>query len=197
MRLLVGLGNPEREYAKNRHNVGFMALDHIVQRHNFSASRNKFESELCEGKIGNEKVLALKPQTYMNESGRAIAQAARFYKIEVGDIIVLHDELDLAPGKIKVKKGGGAGGHNGIKSLDSHIGPDYWRIRIGIGHPGDKTRVTGHVLSDFSRQDEKWLLPLFDALADNLSLLLAENSGEFTTRIAEEMRPTINDKTET
>ena len=184
MLLLVGLGNPEREYAENRHNVGFMALDHIVQRHGFPPFRSKFQSLASEGQIGGEKVLALKPQTFMNVSGRAVAEAARFYKIPADDVIVIHDDLDLAPGKLKVKKGGGDGGHNGLKSIDSQFGNDYWRLRVGIGHPGNKEGVSHHVLSDFSATDQEWLDPLFAALSEHIGLLLHKDHARFLNEVA-------------
>ena len=143
MLLFVGLGNPGADYARNRHNIGFMAVDAIVRRHSFSPWRAKFQGEVCEGTIAGEKVVALKPMTYMNESGRSVTEACRFYKIEPKDVVVFHDELDLPPAKIRVKLGGGHAGHNGLRSIGAHIGPDYRRVRLGIGHPGSKERVTG------------------------------------------------------
>lgn len=183
MRLVVGLGNPGAGYAKNRHNIGFMAADEFVRRHSFGPWRAKFQGQLSEGGIGAEKVLVLKPQTYMNLSGESVAAALRFHKLNLGDLVVLHDELDLAPGRIRVKKGGGAGGHNGLKSIDAHLGQDYWRVRLGIGHPGDKDRVTGHVLSDFHKADETWLTPLLEAVAEALPLLFSGGDTQFMNTV--------------
>jgi len=189
MLLVVGLGNPGEKYARNRHNIGFMAADEIVRRHSFSPFRSKFQGELAEGKIGTEKVLVLKPQTFMNESGRSVKELVTFYKIAAEDIVVLHDELDLAPGKLRVKRGGGHAGHNGLRSMHAHIGPDYARVRLGIGHPGDKNQVSGYVLKDFGKVDKDWLEPLVDAVADNIDLVLAEKDADFTTRVAQVLRP--------
>lgn len=183
MRLVVGLGNPGSGYAKNRHNVGFMAVDDIVRRHGFGPWRAKFQGQISEGSIGGDKVLVLKPETYMNLSGQSVSAALRFHKLTLDDVIVLHDELDLAPGRIRVKKGGGAGGHNGLKSIDAHLGKDYWRLRIGIGHPGDRERVTGHVLSDFAKAESVWLDPLLDALAEHLPLLLTGQDSQFVNKV--------------
>ncbi len=184
MRLLVGLGNPGPNHAYNRHNVGFMALDDIVERHGFSPWKSKFHGRICDGRIAGERVLALQPLTYMNDSGRSVGETMRFHKLAPADVIVLYDELDLAPGRLRVKRGGGAGGHNGIRSIDAHIGPDYWRVRIGIGHPGDKARVTGYVLSDFARADEAWLDPMLDAIADAIPLMITGEPERFMTRVA-------------
>ncbi len=184
MHLLVGLGNPGREYAYNRHNIGFMALDEIVRRHGFSAWRRRFQGQTAEGRIGSERILALKPETYMNESGRAVREAAKFFKLEPDEVIVIYDEIDLAPGKLKVKLGGGAAGHNGIRSIDSHLGNGFWRVRLGVGHPGDKGRVHGHVLKDFKKSDQEWLEKLLDALSDELPLLIEGDEGSFMSRVA-------------
>lgn len=189
MRLVVGLGNPGSGYAKNRHNVGFMAVDDFVRRHSFAPWRAKFQGQLSEGTIGGDKVLVLKPETYMNLSGQSVGAALRFHKLTLDDVIVLHDELDLPPGKIRVKKGGGAGGHNGLKSLDAHLGKDYWRVRIGIGHPGDKDRVTGYVLSDFAKADAAWLEPLLDALAEHLPLLIHGSDTQFMNKVTAATAP--------
>ncbi|OIR07991.1 peptidyl-tRNA hydrolase [mine drainage metagenome] len=185
MWLLVGLGNPGGSYARNRHNIGFMAADEIVRRHCFSPWRAKFHGQLAEGAVKGEKCLILKPDTYMNLSGQAVAAAARFHKIGNDHVLVLHDELDLPPGKVRVKTGGGAGGHNGLKSIDAHLGNDYRRVRLGIGHPGDKTLVTPWVLGDFAKADQDWLLPLLDGVAEHLSLLLEGNDTGFMTRLAQ------------
>jgi PTH1 family peptidyl-tRNA hydrolase len=185
MLLLVGLGNPGGAYARNRHNIGFMAADSIVRRHSFAAWRSKFHGHVAEGSIDGEKALVLKPATFMNLSGQAVAEAARFHKIEPERIIVFHDDLDLLPGKVRVKKAGGAGGHNGLKSIDAHLGNDYWRVRIGIGHPGHKDLVTPWVLSDFAKADELWLPALLDAVATYLPLLAAGNDSGFLTKLAQ------------
>ena len=189
MLLLVGLGNPGPRHAKNRHNIGFMAVDEIVRRHGFGPWRKRFRGQVAEGNVAGEKVLALKPETYMNESGRAVGEAVRFYKLVPAQVLVVYDEIDLRPGKIKVKTGGGAGGHNGIRSIDSHIGKNYKRLRLGIGHPGDKDLVHGHVLSDFSKQDKAWLDKLLDAVADELPLLVKGDEGAFMSRVAHIMTP--------
>ncbi|HLJ65337.1 MAG TPA: aminoacyl-tRNA hydrolase [Stellaceae bacterium] len=184
MRLLVGLGNPGASYQANRHNIGFMAVEAIARRHEFGPWRTKFKGELAEGKLGREKVLALKPQTFMNLSGVSVGEAAHFHKIEPASIIVLHDEIDLAAGKVKVKQGGGAAGHNGLRSIDQAIGPDYWRIRLGVGHPGAKELVYGHVLSDFSAADRVWLAPLLEGVAEALPDFIATSPQAFTTKLA-------------
>lgn len=184
MRLLVGLGNPGPKQRDNRHNIGFMAADEVVRRHNLSAPRLRFQSETFEGTIDGEKVLVLKPTTFMNESGRAVGEAARFFKIPPEDIIVIHDEIDLAAGKIRVKTGGGHAGHNGLRSIDSHLGSrDYMRIRLGVGHPGDKEKVHGHVLGDFSQQDRKWVEPELEALAAALPALLEGRDSDFMSQV--------------
>ena len=184
MLLLAGLGNPGPEYAKNRHNIGFMAVDALVRRHSFSPWRQKFSGEVCEGTIAGEKVIALKPLTYMNESGRSVAAAAQFYKIPVGDIVVFHDELDLAPAKMRMKLGGGHAGHNGLRSIQAHLGPDYRRVRLGIGHPGAKELVTGWVLGNFAKADADWLDPLIDALAAAAPKLVAGDDAGYQNDVA-------------
>lgn len=189
MLLVVGLGNPGPGYANNRHNIGFMAVDRIVRRHGFAAPRRRFLGEAFEGMVDGNKVLALKPTTYMNESGNAVGAAMRFYKLALADIVVIHDELDLAPGRLKVKTGGGGAGHNGLRSITAHIGPDYRRLRMGIGHPGDKDRVTGYVLSDFAKADRHWVDPLIDAVADAFAMVVAGDDPGFMTRVALLTRP--------
>ena len=184
MRLLVGLGNPGREYANNRHNIGFMALDEIVRRHGFAPWKRRFQGHFADGRIGATRVLALKPATYMNESGRAVGEAARFFKLTPDRVIVIYDEIDLTPGKVRVKRGGGAGGHNGIRSIDAHLGKDYWRVRLGVGHPGDKDRVRGHVLKDFAKTDQAWLDKLLDAVCDELPRLIEDDAEGFMSRVA-------------
>ena len=185
MKLWVGLGNPEPGMLRQRHNIGFMALDRIAHRHGFSPWRQRFKGLVAEGSIGGTKVLALKPMTYMNDSGESVQPAAAFFKLAPGDITAFHDELDLAPAKVRVKKGGGAAGHNGLRSMDRQLGtPDYWRVRLGIGHPGDKARVTGHVLGDFAKVDQDWLIALLDAVADAAPMLAADKPEDFMTRVA-------------
>jgi PTH1 family peptidyl-tRNA hydrolase len=185
MHLLVGLGNPGAAYGRNRHNIGFMAADEIVRRHGFSGWRNKFQGLVAEGSVDGAKILLLKPQTFMNLSGQAVAEAARFHKIAPENVIVFYDELDLAPGKVRVKKGGGSGGHNGIKSIDQHFGPDYWRVRLGIGHPGDKRLVTPYVLGDFFTEERAWLEPLLDGVARHLPLLLSGRHSDYINNISQ------------
>ena len=184
MLLLAGLGNPGPRYASHRHNVGFMAVEEIARRYGFAAWRSRFSSRVAEGRVGQERALALLPQTYMNHSGRALGEALRYFKLESGKLFVFYDELDLRPGKLRVKRGGGAGGHNGLRSIDAHIGQDYWRVRIGIGHPGDKDRVTGYVLHDFAKADEVWLAKLLPAVAQELPKPLAGDDGSFMSRVA-------------
>jgi PTH1 family peptidyl-tRNA hydrolase len=194
MLLLVGLGNPGANYANNRHNIGFMALDAIASRHGFSAWRSRFQGVAAEGTLGREKVIALKPGTFMNLSGQAVGEAVRFYKIPTYAVIVLHDEIELVPGKVKVKRAGGSAGHNGIRSIDDHIGPDYWRVRLGVGHPGGKTRVHGHVLSDFGKADVEWLTTLLDAVAEYAPVLAGElaldgDGNKFMTKVVLKTNP--------
>lgn len=189
MMLLVGLGNPGSRYAYHRHNIGFMALDDIVERHRFGSFRSKFRGQLAEGSLAGVRTLAFKPMTYMNESGRAVGEAVRFFKLEPGQVTVIHDDLDLAPGRCRVKRGGGAGGHNGLRSLDAQIGKEYWRIRLGIGHPGDKTLVHNYVLHDFGGEEEAWLDPLLEAVARAIPLLAEGAPDKFMTRVALDTRP--------
>jgi len=185
MHIIAGLGNPGPRYAGNRHNIGFMAADAIVRRHSsFGPWQTKWNAQIAEGRIGSEKVLVIKPQTFMNLSGQAVGEAMRFYKLGPEDLTVLYDELDLQPGKVRVKRGGGTGGHNGIRSLDAHVGKDYRRVRLGIGHPGDKARVQSHVLGDFAKADADWLDPLLDALADNVDMLVAGDESGFMNKLA-------------
>jgi PTH1 family peptidyl-tRNA hydrolase len=184
MILLVGLGNPGESYRANRHNVGFMAVEAIHGQYRFAPWRARFQGLAAEGEIGGAKVVLLKPQTFMNESGRAVGDAMRFYKGEPGDVVVLHDELDLAAGKLRARTGGGSAGHNGIRSITAHIGPEFRRVRIGIGHPGDPARVHGYVLSDFAKADEAWLRPLLDAVAEAAPHLAAWDEGRFMNKVA-------------
>lgn len=184
MHLLVGLGNPGDQYRNNRHNIGFMAADAIARRHGFPPFHQKFSGLITEGTLEGERTLILKPQTFMNESGNSVAAAARFYKIATADVVVLHDELDLVPGKVRLKTGGGAGGHNGIRSIDPQIGPDYKRVRLGIGHPGHKGAVMHYVLGDFSKVDEDWLAPLLEAVGANAGLLISGDDNGFMNKLA-------------
>jgi PTH1 family peptidyl-tRNA hydrolase len=184
MHLLVGLGNPGDKYRNNRHNVGFMAIDAIASRHSIGPFRNKFQGHIAEGTIDGEKVLLLRPQTWMNNSGDSVQAAVQFYKLGPGDVTVFYDEIDLVPGKVRVKRGGGAGGHNGLRSIDPAIGQDYRRVRLGVGHPGHKDAVMPHVLGDFSRSDREWLTPLLDAVADNIGMLLKGDDNSYMNKLA-------------
>jgi PTH1 family peptidyl-tRNA hydrolase len=183
MLLFVGLGNPGRQYQRNRHNIGFMAVEEIARQHGFAPFRSRFQGRVSEGRIGNERTILLTPETYMNESGRAVQEAARFYKIELADIVVLHDELDLAPGKCRIKIGGGAAGHNGLRSIDAHMGQNYKRIRLGIGHPGDKAMVHSYVLNDFGKSEEGWVSALCDAVARNVALVANGDDASFQNKV--------------
>jgi PTH1 family peptidyl-tRNA hydrolase len=187
MLLFVGLGNPGRAYAGNRHNIGFMALERIAREHSAAPFRVKFQGLASEAAIAGERVLLLAPQTFMNESGRSVGEAARFLKIEPQDIVVFHDELDLPPGRVRVKTGGGNAGHNGLKSISAHIGNDYRRVRIGIGHPGDRALVHNYVLGDFAKADAPWVDSLCAAVAANAGLLAKGEDDAFQTRIFRDM----------
>jgi len=184
MLIIAGLGNPGAKYAGNRHNIGFMAVDGIQRRPGFAPWSKKFKAEISEGELAGEKVLLMKPQTFMNLSGEAVGEAMRFYKLAPKDILAIYDELDLAPGKARIKTGGGHGGHNGVKSLDAHCGKDYRRLRLGIGHPGAKELVHNHVLGDFAKADQAWLEPLIDALADNAEMLVRGEDSQFLNKLA-------------
>lgn len=184
MQLWVGLGNPGPQYALHRHNVGFMALDTIAEVHNFGPVQKKFQGWLQEGRIGNQKVLLLKPATFMNESGRAVGEAMRFYKLGLEALTVFHDELDLAPFKVKVKQGGGTAGHNGLRSIDQHLGADFRRIRLGIGHPGHKDRVTGYVLGPFAKAEQDDLVDMLGAVASEADKLAAGDDVRFMSDVA-------------
>ncbi len=183
MLLLVGLGNPGSQYAGNRHNVGFMALDAVARAYGFGPVRARFGGLSAEGTLGGERTVALKPATFMNESGRAVGDAARFFKIDPGDIVVLHDELDLAPGKVRVKTGGGNAGHNGLRSITAHLGNEYRRVRLGIGHPGDRAMVHTYVLSDFGKGERAWVGCLCGAVADHAPLLATREDARFANKV--------------
>ncbi len=183
MLLIAGLGNPGRRYAGNRHNIGFMAADEIHRRHRLSPWRARFKGETSEGSLGGEKVIVLKPATYMNESGSAVSQAMRFYKLAPSDVVVIYDELDLPPGKVRMKTGGSAAGHRGLKSIEAHIGQGFRRVRVGIGHPGSKELVNHYVLHDFARADREWIDPLLTAIADNAELLATGDDANFMNRV--------------
>jgi peptidyl-tRNA hydrolase, PTH1 family len=189
MLLFVGLGNPGPEHARNRHNIGFMAADAIAARYDFAPFRPKYRGLLSEGRLGQARVLVLKPLTYMNDSGVSVAEAARFHKIGPEKIYVFHDELDLVPAKVRVKQGGSSAGHNGLRSLDAHLGPGYWRVRLGIGHPGDKSRVLSWVLRDFTKSDAVWVEPFLDAVASCAPLLAEGREPDFMSKVALLLRP--------
>jgi PTH1 family peptidyl-tRNA hydrolase len=183
MLLFVGLGNPGAKYANNRHNIGFMAVGEIARRHGFSPWRRRFQGETAEGSLDGERVILLRPTTFMNDSGRAVQEAANFFKLGVGEITVFQDELELPPAKVRVKVGGGIAGHNGLRSISSHIGNDYRRVRLGIGHPGIKELVHGHVLSDFAKSDRPWVEALCEAVADNAALLATGRDSAFQNKV--------------
>jgi len=183
MRLFVGLGNPGTQHVGNRHNIGFMVVQTIARRHNIGPWRRRFQGVACEGPIGGERVLLLLPGTYMNESGRAVAEAVHFYKLGLGDVLVFHDELDLPPGKVRVKLGGGVAGHNGLRSITAHVGNDYRRVRIGIGHPGVKELVHPYVLSNFAKHERAWVETLCDIIADNADFLARGEDNNFQNKV--------------
>jgi peptidyl-tRNA hydrolase, PTH1 family len=183
MLLFVGLGNPGERYAGNRHNIGFMAVQAIAKQHRIAPWRRKFQGVAVEGTIGAKKVLLLLPDTFMNESGRAVAEAAHFYKLEAGSVVVFHDEAELAPGKVRVKKGGGNAGHNGLRSITEHIGNDYHRVRLGIGHPGSKDMMESYVLQDFAKSERPWVEALCGIAADNVALLIEGKDSTFQNKV--------------
>jgi PTH1 family peptidyl-tRNA hydrolase len=183
MRLFVGLGNPGAKYAANRHNIGFMAIDEIARRHGFAPWRRRFQGETAEGTLDRERVILLRPLTFMNDSGRAVQEAANFFKLAPADIAVFHDELELPAAKVRVKVGGGIAGHNGLRSISAHVGNEYRRVRLGIGHPGIKELVHGHVLSDFSKSDRPWVEALMGAVADNAALLADGRDSSFQNKV--------------
>jgi peptidyl-tRNA hydrolase, PTH1 family len=184
MKLFVGLGNPGEKYRANRHNIGFMAVERIAERHGFGPWRKKFQGLISEGSLGGERVTLLKPETYMNESGRSVGEAQRFLKISLADIYIFHDELDLTPGKVKVKAGGGNAGHNGLRSISAHIENEYKRVRLGIGHPGSKDVVIHYVLNDFAKSEREWLNALLDAVSDAAPFLAKGDDARFLSDVA-------------
>lgn len=184
MKLLVGLGNPGAKYAGNRHNIGYMAVDRIAADHGFGPWRSKFQGVISEGRLGREKVILLKPETFMNLSGQSVGEAMRFHKLEPADVIVFHDELDLAPGKCRLKTGGGHAGHNGLRSIHAHIGEAYDRVRLGIGHPGDKNRVAGYVLADFAKAEADWLDDLLRGISDGAAALADGEGAKFLNAVS-------------
>lgn len=196
MQLFVGLGNPGPQYAMNRHNIGFMALDVVAATYGFGPWKAKLQGAVTEGSVNGCKVLLLKPMTFMNLSGRSVAEAMRFYKLPLEALTVFHDELDLAAGKVRIKMGGGTAGHNGLRSIDEHLGPNFRRIRLGIGHPGDKSRVTSHVLGNFTKEDHEWLEPLLGFVAAEAGWIAKQDEVRFATEVARRMQA-IETKTAT
>lgn len=188
-RLIVGLGNPGGEYARNRHNVGFMAVDRIHDREGFPPWRRKFRAEVADGTLGGTRVTLMKPATWMNLSGEAVGEAVRFFKLDPADVLVVHDEIDLPPGKFRVKTGGGAGGHNGLRSIIQHVGDGFRRLRIGVGHPGRKDAVPRYVLKDFAKADAEWLEPLLDAIADEAAYLARGEDSRFANKVHLRLKP--------
>ena len=194
MKLFVGLGNPGTKYAGNRHNIGFMAVDRIADDHGFAGWRNKFQGQVNEGRLGSEKVVLLKPETFMNRSGQSVGEAVRFYKLAPEDVVVFHDEIDLAPGKLRVKSGGGHAGHNGLRSLHAHIGDTYGRVRMGVGHPGHKDAVPVYVLKDFSKADQDWLDDMLRGISDGAPHLADGDTGRFQNAVALRLNPPRSSK---
>ena len=189
MKLFVGLGNPGAKYAQNRHNIGFMALDQIARDHGFAPWRGKFQGQLSEGRLGSTKVILLKPETFMNLSGQSVGEAMRFFKLDSTDIVVFHDEIDLAPAKVRLKSGGGHAGHNGLRSIHQHISPHYDRVRLGVGHPGHKDRVPTYVLSDFAKADEHWLDDVLRGISDGAGHLAGDEGPKFLNAVALRVNP--------
>ncbi|NNL74351.1 MAG: aminoacyl-tRNA hydrolase [Silicimonas sp.] len=188
-KLFVGLGNPGAKYAQNRHNIGFMAVDRIASDHGFGPWRSKFQGSVCEGQLGGEKVILLKPETFMNRSGQSVGEAVRFYKLDLTDVVVFHDEIDLAPGKLRAKSGGGHAGHNGLRSLHAHLGDGYARVRMGVGHPGHKDAVPTYVLKDFPKADQDWLDDLLRGISDGAADLAKGDTGRFQNAVALRLNP--------
>lgn len=196
MKLFIGLGNPGPKYAGNRHNIGFMAVDRIAEDHGFSNWRSKFQGSVAEGNLGPNKILLLKPETFMNKSGQSVSEAVRFYKIPPENVVVFHDEIDLAPGKLRVKHGGGHAGHNGLRSLHAHMGDAYGRVRMGVGHPGHKDAVPHYVLKDFAKADHDWLENMLAGISDGAPHLASGDSGRFQNAVALRLNPPRSSKTE-
>lgn len=194
MKLLVGLGNPGAKYARNRHNIGFMAMDQIASDHSFGGWKSKFQGQIAEGRFGSERVTLLKPETFMNLSGQSVGEAMRYLKLEPADVIVFHDEIDLAPGKVRLKTGGGHAGHNGLRSIHAHIGPDYDRVRLGVGHPGHKDAVPGYVLRDFPKADAEWLDDVLRGIGDGIAHLVAGDGAKFLNAISLRVAPARSSK---
>jgi PTH1 family peptidyl-tRNA hydrolase len=195
MKLFVGLGNPGAKYAGNRHNIGFMALDRIAADHGFGAWKGKFQGDMAEGRLGSEKIVLLKPTTFMNKSGQSVGEAMRFYKLDSTDVTVFHDEIDLAPAKLRCKAGGGHAGHNGLRSIHQHIGPHYDRVRMGVGHPGHKDRVPGYVLHDFAKADQEWLDDVLRGISDGAAHLADGDTGRFLNAVSLRVAPARSSKT--
>lgn len=189
MKLFAGLGNPGAKYAGHRHNIGFMALDRVAGDHGFGAWKSKFQGQVCEGRLGAEKIVLLKPTTFMNKSGQSVGEAMRFYKLDSTDVTVFHDEIDLAPGKLRCKAGGGHAGHNGLRSIHEHIGPHYDRVRMGVGHPGHKDRVPGYVLHDFAKADQEWLDDMLRGISDGVEHLAGGDTGRFLNAVSLRLAP--------
>ncbi|MEM8803056.1 MAG: aminoacyl-tRNA hydrolase [Pseudomonadota bacterium] len=196
MKLFVGLGNPGAKYAQNRHNIGFMAVDRIAEDHSFGPWRSKFQGAFSEGRLGSEKVVLLKPETFMNKSGQSVGEAMRFFKLDPADITVFHDEIDLAPGKLRVKSGGGHAGHNGLRSLHGHITEAYDRVRMGVGHPGHKDAVPHYVLKDFAKADRDWLANMLAGVSDGAAYLASGDTGRFQNAVALRLNPPRSSKSE-
>ena len=196
MQLFIGLGNPDAKHAKNRHNIGFMVIDELAEAYSFDPFKSKYHGLLAEGRIGNEKTLLLKPQTFMNKSGVSVSEAANFFKLDGSQIVVFYDELDLPPGKLRMRRGGGFAGHNGLKSINAHMGADFRRARLGIGHPGEKAKVNSHVLGDFAKSDAAWLDAFLGALCTHAPLLAKGEDATYQTRVVEAMQPAAEPKEE-
>lgn len=196
MQLFIGLGNPDAKYAKNRHNIGFMVIDALAEAYSFDPFKSKYHGLLAEGRIGGEKTLLLKPQTFMNKSGVSVSEAANFFKLDGSQIVVFYDELDLPPGKLRMRRGGGFAGHNGLKSINAHMGADFRRARLGIGHPGEKAKVNNHVLGDFAKSDAAWLDAFLGALCTHAPLLAKGEDATYQTRVVEAMQPAAEPKEE-
>lgn len=192
MKLIVGLGNPGAKYARNRHNIGFMAVDRIAEDHGFSPWKSRFQGQTSEGRLGHERIVLLKPQTFMNLSGQSVSEAMRYLKLDAAEVIVVHDELDLAPGKLRLKQGGGHAGHNGLRSITQHVGDGFARVRLGIGHPGHKDAVAGYVLHDFAKADAAWLDDLLQGISEGAVHLATGDGGRFQNAVSQRVAPARN-----